>query len=1234
MLIDRLKISSRLNGFMYLIFAAFITLPLQLSGHEQSDYRIEFVENKGQWEANILYKADLSGNGWLFLESGNVTYLFLEEKDHHDHHDEKERIMGKVRHDGAEGQEVEKGHVYKVQWKKSNPFPEITAEQSYGHHSNFFLGNLSENWKSEVKSWKTVKYHQLYDNIDFQLYSQGKTLKSDYIVKKGGEPAHILLEYDGVDHMRIDEHGRLHIKTSVNEIYELAPYSYQTIDGIRKEVKTKYALDGNLLSFSFPEGYDREHDLIIDPSLIFSTYSESTTDNWGASATYDSQGNMYLGGIARGARYPTTTGAFQTSYGGGAGSGGCDVVITKFSSDGTSRLYSTYLGGQANELLSSLYSTEEDELIALVITGSNNFPITSDAYQRNFRGGTYASVLNESMFFQGTDIAIVKFSKDGSLLKGGTYYGGTGNDGLNYALLLNYNYGDISRGDIAVDKEGNIYIASTTNSTNLTGTTGSIQPARGGDYDALVVKFNENLSRIHWATYYGGASPDAAYSIQLDAENNVYIAGGTRSREIVKTTNGLYPVFKGGDTDGFIAKISHDGKTILSDTYLGTASYDQVHIMDLDKDGNVYVFGQTLGAYPITEGAYHNPGAKQFIHKLNPDLNQTLYSTVFGTPNSRFINIVPTAFMVDICGNVYAVGWGGESNYNINKWLGYTDGMPVTTDAFMKETDGSDFYLINLNRDADSLIYASYFGEYGARDHVDGGTSRFDKNGIVYQAVCASCGGRNGFPVTPDAYGQSNLSSNCNMAGFKYRFDLQAMQIIQVKAAPASGCNTLTSAFTYTSTRPGTAYLWEFGDGNTSHEEFPVHTYSSPGTYRVKFTLFNPEDCNPVDSSFLEVRVFPQLRQEINKKLCAGETIEFGGQILDKEGVYQVILRDQNDCDSTLILTLNYFSQQRTEVFKEICSGNTYTFNGKELSEPGIYTDTLPGVNGCDSLVVLNLHVKISVVSEIDSIICAGDFVSIGTSVFDTPGRYEIPLIDSSGCDSLLILNLDVISHPIVAILAEICKGEKYFFQDREFAAPGNYEWTVLGEKCDTAYSLILDTFPETEVKIGVSRNPVTADEEFELYVEPENYLSVQWSPEYIFNKADIAPAYASIRKDTWVSIVFKDENGCGSVDSVLVNIETQACLESNVFVPNAFTPNGDGINDLFLVRSMYPLDNFFLVVYNRWGEKVFETTEQKSGWKGDFKNRPAEAGAYSYILRADCRGLLIERKGNISLSR
>jgi hypothetical protein len=235
----------------------------------------------------------------------------------------------------------------------------------------------------------------------------------------------------------------------------------------------------------------------------------------------------------------------------------------------------------------------------------------------------------------------------------------------------------------------------------------------------------------------------------LDKNNNIFICGGTTSSNIPGRTSGLNTSYRGGSADGFAAKFDNNGNNVLVSTYLGTNDYDQAYIMDLDNSDNVYFFGQTLGFYPVTAGVYSNTGAPQFIHKLNNNLNNTIFSTVFGSVNSTEINITPTALLVDVCSNIYAVGWGGNVNNS-----GSTFGMAVTSDAYKSNTDGSDFYLFNLSANATNLIYASYFGENGGvGDHVDGGTSRFDKSGIVYEAVCASCGGTNSFPVTTGVAG-------------------------------------------------------------------------------------------------------------------------------------------------------------------------------------------------------------------------------------------------------------------------------------------------------------------------------------------------------------------------------------------------------------------------------------------------------------------------------------------------
>src|SRR5690606_23632703 len=138
---------------------------------------------------------------------------------------------------------------------------------------------------------------------------------------------------------------------------------------------------------------------------------------------------------------------------------------------------------------------------------------------------------------------------------------------------------------------------------------------------------------------------------------------------------------------------------------------------------------------------FSNPGSKQFVAKLQPDLSSFVYSTVFGT-RGDFPNLSPVAFLVDRCQNVYVSGWGGGINASQKYPTIGTNDMTITPNAIQSRGDGNDFYFFVLERDATSQLFGSYYGQLeGFGDHVDGGTSRFDANGIIYQAICANCGG-------------------------------------------------------------------------------------------------------------------------------------------------------------------------------------------------------------------------------------------------------------------------------------------------------------------------------------------------------------------------------------------------------------------------------------------------------------------------------------------------------------
>src|SRR5690606_38792616 len=135
-------------------------------------------------------------------------------------------------------------------------------------------------------------------------------------------------------------------------------------------------------------------------------------------------------------------------------------------------------------------------------------------------------------------------------------------------------------------------------------------------------------------------------------------------------------------------------------------------------------------------------------------LSALIYSTTFGK-NASVPSLSPVAFLVDRCQNVYVSGWGGELNSGSQFANSNTRNLPVTPDARKSRSDGSDFYFFVMKRDALDILYGTFYGGDGLFEHVDGGTSRFDQNGVIYQAICAACPigpDRVRFPTTPGAY--------------------------------------------------------------------------------------------------------------------------------------------------------------------------------------------------------------------------------------------------------------------------------------------------------------------------------------------------------------------------------------------------------------------------------------------------------------------------------------------------
>jgi len=784
----------------------------------------QFVENKGQWPKEVRYRLR-AGNAHLYFRADGIRF----------HMFRPDIIEGHAHEEAEVHESGPDGYAYDMQFVGVRADAKVIGNDRFPFHHNYILGNDPKRWASEVGVFGGLKYEGIYDGVDVIYREVDDHLKYDLRIAVGADPAVVRMRYNGATGVRLDAVGNLIHSNPFNQITETAPVAYQDVNGKRVKVKCMFKLEGQTVRFEFPEGYDQSLPLVIDPTLIFSSYTGSTADNFGFTATYDQNGSLYGGGIVFDAGYPFVTGSYSGTW-----SGVIDMGISKFTPDGANLIYSTYIGGSGAETPNSMVVNSQGQLVILGTCGSNDFPTSASAFDQSFNGGVTASFpSNGTDFPDGTDIVVVVLNANGSALVGSTYLGGAQNDGLNVTTAIRYNYGDLFRGEVIVDTQDNIYIASSTQSLDFPATAGAVDLTLGGAQDAIVARFNQDVSALTWASYLGGGSADAGYSLKLSPGGSLYVTGGTQSTNFPLGAGGLITTAPAGQADGYLVRMNTNGTAIQAGTYLGTPSYDQSYFVEIDSDGDVYSFGQTLGTYPVSGGVYSNPNSRQYVHKLNANLSATLFSTVFGNASAD-VNISPTAFLVDQCKRIYLSGWGGSTNAP----HGNTNNMPLTPDAQQNTTDGSDFYFMVLENNATSLIYASYFGGAGTAEHVDGGTSRFNPNGEIYQAVCAGCGSSDDFPTTPGAWSNTNNSSNCNLGVIKLAFEITNVDVsIDIQGSSTNGCAPFTVDFS-SITVNADALLWDFGDGSpTSTQQGPVHVFQNPGTYVVTLTGTNSTNC-------------------------------------------------------------------------------------------------------------------------------------------------------------------------------------------------------------------------------------------------------------------------------------------------------------------------------------------------------------------------------------------------------
>lgn len=1254
--------------------------------YAQSSSSASFIHNDGQWSDNIDFKLPLN-SGDLYFEKTQITYSVYDKS-----------LYGKAKH-GNYSEDHILGHAYRTSFLNANEHARYILDEEQDHYYNFLLGNNSDLWKSNVKSYDRVYVKDIYEDIDYTFYEYYGQTKYDFIIHPEGDPQDIAIQYEGLDHMKVKK-GHLILETSVGQIIEQSPYAYQLIEGKEIQVVCHYQLRNDVLYFSFPDGYDPSLTLTIDPVLTFSTYTGSSADNFGCTATNDLLGNMFVGGTVFSAGYPTSTGAFQIAFTGG----NIDMGITKYTADGSNLVYSTYIGGGANEIPHSIVVTPNDELVILGTSNSLDYPMSATAFQNVMQGGTATTWAGYGFnYAAGCDMVVTKLNAAGTGIIGSTFLGGAGNDGLNEGSLLHFNYGDAFRGEVINGLNGEVIIASTTSSFNFPVSANAPQSSLNGPSDAVLVQLNSDLSNVIFATYVGGTDRETGNSVQLNSLGEMYLAGGTLSSDFPNTSSGLNSSYQGGDADGYVAHFSANGSSFLDATYIGTPNYDQNYFVQTDLDDDVYMIGQTNGNYPVLNAAYSNANSGQYIQKLTPDLSTSLLSTTIGRSNGT-VDIAVNAFLVSDCDFIYLSGWGGPLNGNTGLGAHATNsntlGMPITTDAFQSSTDGSDFYLAVLGPDASSLLYATYFGGAVSGEHADGGTSRFDKSGTVYQAVCAGCGGNSDFPTTSGAWSNTNNANNCNLGAFK--FDLGSITPA-ISVPQPYVC--LPSAYQFNNNSSGgNQYHWSFGDGDSSNLFAPAHVYGDTGHYEVTLIVADSTGCLESDTTSLYIDVFAlgNASASIIDTICQGDSafLESGGGVaytwLPTTGLsnpsgqntyaypfvttnYMVIATDSCGLDTAIITVPVYDDIYSMMPDTIVCSGFPLTlqaFGGASYSwhpspsilNPGSQTPTATPTNTTTYYVDITMpsgcihtdSVRVETVNSLptpsvtnDTVMCLGDQIILTAQGGDTfiwsPTNLLLNIQDntaqtniqstteffveiSNACGTVTdSVTVDVIEvNPQVVDDTIICPGDaatlwasggtNYTWTPSASLSHPNEDTTLASPSVPTIYQVLvenalgcgktLDVLVNLHPVPSVSASAPTfvlAGQEIELE-GITNAVSYYWHNDDSLLCSDCYTTIVTPEQTTTYYFTGIDTNGCRNTDSI------EVLIESSLYVPNSFTPNGDGFNDFFSVTAR-EVHSYQLYIFNRWGQLIFETTDVNAYWDGTFKGKSVQMDAYVWKI-------------------
>ena len=554
---------------------------------------------------------------------------------------------------------------FRFKFAGANPRAKIRGEQQLIERHNYLLGNDCAKWHTDVPTFRRVTYEDIYPGINLTYYGNHHEIEYDFAVAPGGDPDAIRLVFDRDVSKRIAINGDLVLRKGRHEIAERQPQVYQDINGTRQMVAGHYVFRSQSEVGIEVGDYDKSRPLIIDPTLVFSTYLGGSGDDLGSSIARDSNGGIYVTGTTSSANFPTHAPAFPNNK------GLSDIFVTKFDGASGNILYATYIGGSGLDRADGIATDSNGNayVVGRVDSSSTDFPTTLGSFAPTYRGGDFDGV-------------VFKLNSQGN--------------GLVYSAFLGGEENDSTEG-IAVDANGVAYVTGGTKSNSFPTSVGTYQGSRAGDTDAFLTKINAAGSALLYSTFIGGSGTDRGSGVAIDGNGFAYLAGYGASPDF--PTEDPFQAGFGGSFDAFVAKFDTNATGINSLVFcsnLGGTGDDKAFGIAIDSTAsNVYVVGQTSSNnFPVLNPAQPGSGGSfdAFVAKIS-STGTKVYATYYGgSGDDRGTGIAVNAT------GVYITGFTASTN------------LPVITPLQLNNGGGFDAFLAKLNPAGNSFLYSTYFG--------------------------------------------------------------------------------------------------------------------------------------------------------------------------------------------------------------------------------------------------------------------------------------------------------------------------------------------------------------------------------------------------------------------------------------------------------------------------------------------------------------------------------------------